>query len=48
MAENENQPREYDAVLGGKSEIPLGAAVLGGILGVKTRLAGYYSGDRIR
>ncbi|HBE20180.1 MAG TPA: Sulphatase-modifying factor protein, partial [Cyanobacteria bacterium UBA11367] len=39
MAENENQPREYDAVLGGKSEIPLGAAVLGGILGVKTRLA---------
>ena len=39
MAENQNQPREYDAVLGGKSEIPLGAAVLGGILGVKTRLA---------
>ena len=39
MAENENQPREYDAVLGGKSEIPLVAAVLGGILGVKTRLA---------
>ncbi|GET36266.1 formylglycine-generating enzyme family protein [Microseira wollei] len=39
MADNENQPREYDAVLGGKSEIPLGAAVLGGILGVKTRLA---------
>jgi formylglycine-generating enzyme required for sulfatase activity len=39
MAENDNQPREYDAVLGGKSEIPLGAAVLGGILGVKTRLA---------
>ena len=39
MAENENQPREYDAVLGGKSEIPLYAAVLGGILGVKTRLA---------
>ncbi|GET39491.1 formylglycine-generating enzyme family protein [Microseira wollei] len=37
--ENENQPREYDAVLGGKSEIPLYAAVLGGILGVKTRLA---------
>jgi len=39
MAENENQPREYDAVLGGQSEIPLGAAVLGGIPGVKTRLA---------
>jgi formylglycine-generating enzyme required for sulfatase activity len=39
MAGNDNQPREYDAVLGGQSEIPLGAAVLGGILGVKTRLA---------
>jgi formylglycine-generating enzyme required for sulfatase activity len=39
MAENENQPREYDAVLGSQSEIPLGAAVLGGILGVKNRLA---------
>ncbi|HAX80135.1 MAG TPA: Sulphatase-modifying factor protein [Cyanobacteria bacterium UBA11372] len=39
MSENENQPREYDAVLGGQSEIPSGAAVLGGILGVKSRLA---------
>jgi formylglycine-generating enzyme required for sulfatase activity len=39
MTENPNQPRQYDAVLGGQSQVPLGAAVLGGILGVKSRLA---------
>lgn len=39
MTENQNQPREYDAVLGGQSQVPLGAAVLGGIPGVKSRLA---------
>jgi hypothetical protein len=39
MTENQNQPREYDSVLGGKSQVPLGAAVLGGIPGVKSRLA---------
>ncbi|WP_333235524.1 MULTISPECIES: formylglycine-generating enzyme family protein [unclassified Microcoleus] len=39
MTENQNQPREYDAVLGGQSQLPLGAAVLGGIPGVKCRLA---------
>ncbi|WP_333434414.1 formylglycine-generating enzyme family protein [Microcoleus sp. D2_18a_D3] len=39
MTENQNQPREYDAVLGGESQVPLGAAVLGGIPGVKSRLA---------
>jgi len=39
MTENQNQPREYDAVLGGKSQVPFGAAVLGGIPGVKSRLA---------
>ncbi|MCC3528927.1 MAG: formylglycine-generating enzyme family protein [Microcoleus sp. PH2017_22_RUC_O_B] len=39
MTENPNQPREYDAVLGGQSQVPLGAAVLGGIPGVKSRLA---------
>ncbi|BAZ85094.1 formylglycine-generating enzyme family protein [Dolichospermum compactum] len=32
------QPREYDAVLGGNSSIPECAAVLGGIEGVKLRL----------
>ena len=33
------QPKEYDAVLGGQSIIPFNAAVLGGIAGVKSRLA---------
>ena len=39
MTENQNQPREYDAVKGGEFPVPLGAAVLGGIPGVKSRLA---------
>ncbi|MEG4577767.1 formylglycine-generating enzyme family protein [Microcoleus sp. N3A4] len=39
MTENQNQPREYDAILGGESQVPLGSAVLGGIPGVKSRLA---------
>jgi formylglycine-generating enzyme required for sulfatase activity len=39
MTENPNQPREYDAVLGGESQVPFAAAVLGGVPGVKTRLA---------
>jgi len=39
MTENQNQPREYDAVLGGQNPPPIGAAVLGGIPGVKSRLA---------
>ncbi|WP_228050412.1 hypothetical protein [Tychonema sp. LEGE 06208] len=39
MSENQNEPREYDAVLGGQSSIPVNAAVLGGIPGVKSRLA---------
>lgn len=38
MTDNSNQPREYDAVLGGQSQIPIAAAVLGGIGGVKQRL----------
>jgi len=37
MSENQ-QPREYDAVLGGNSQILEGAAVLGGIEGLKVRL----------
>ena len=32
------QPREFDAVLGGQSNLPLNAVVLGGIEGVKSRL----------
>ncbi|MEG3841223.1 formylglycine-generating enzyme family protein [Microcoleus sp. herbarium14] len=39
MTENQNQPREYDAVLGGESQVPMAAAVLGGVPGVKSRLA---------
>src|SRR5919202_1557761 len=34
-----NEPREYDAVLGGQNFPPINAAVLGGIAGVKQRLA---------
>ncbi|MEG4105577.1 hypothetical protein [Microcoleus sp. S13_C5] len=37
MPDNSNQPREYDAVLGGQSQIPIAGAVLGGIAGVKQR-----------
>lgn len=39
MAENLNQPREYDAVLGGQAPPPQDGAVLGGWEGVKQRLA---------
>ncbi|NJK72926.1 MAG: formylglycine-generating enzyme family protein [Oscillatoriales cyanobacterium RU_3_3] len=39
MSENQNEPREYDAVLGVENSIPVNAAVLGGISGVKSRLA---------
>lgn len=39
MSENTNQPKEYDAVLGGQNPPPINAAVLGGIEGVKKRLA---------
>jgi formylglycine-generating enzyme required for sulfatase activity len=39
MSENPNQPKEYDAVLGGQNPPPINAAVLGGIEGVKKRLA---------
>ena len=39
MPNEQNQPREYDAVLGGQNSTPVDAAVLGGIGGVKSRLA---------
>jgi formylglycine-generating enzyme required for sulfatase activity len=39
MSDHQNEPREYDAVLGGQNLIPVNAAVLGGIPGVKSRLA---------
>ncbi len=39
MPNEPNQPREYDAVLGSQNSTPIDAAVLGGIAGVKSRLA---------
>lgn len=39
MTNNVNKPRSDDAVLGGKTPTPLTAAVLGGLQGVKQRLA---------
>jgi hypothetical protein len=39
MTNNQNQPREFDAVLGGEAPPPLQGAVLGGIEGVKRRLS---------
>jgi formylglycine-generating enzyme required for sulfatase activity len=39
MSGDRTQPREYDAIKGGQNLIPLNAAVLGGIPGVKSRLA---------
>ena len=39
MSENPNQPREYDAVLGGKNPPPVDGVVLGGLEGAKQRFA---------
>ncbi|MBL1199715.1 MAG: HEAT repeat domain-containing protein [Nostoc sp. GBBB01] len=39
MTNNQNQPREFDAVLGKEAPPPVQGAVLGGIEGVKQRLA---------
>ncbi|MEG4288837.1 formylglycine-generating enzyme family protein [Microcoleus sp. C2C3] len=39
MSNHQNEPREYDAVLGAQNLIPVNAAVLGGIPGLKSRLA---------
>ena len=39
MPENPQEPREYDAVLGGENPPPVDGVVLGGIEGVKYRLA---------
>ncbi|BAY24144.1 pentapeptide repeat protein [Calothrix sp. NIES-2100] len=38
MNNNDNQPREFDAVLGGEAPPPVSGVVLGGIEGVKNRL----------
>ncbi|MGB3653499.1 MAG: hypothetical protein WBA41_20095 [Rivularia sp. (in: cyanobacteria)] len=37
MSDNQ-QPKPYDAILGGQNQPPEGAAVLGGIEGVKIRI----------
>lgn len=39
MANNLNYPKEYDAVMGGTNPPPIYGAVLGGIDGIKKRLA---------
>ena len=39
MPNDQNQPREYDAVKGGQNSTPVDAAVLGGIAGVRSHLA---------
>ncbi|MFB2920518.1 formylglycine-generating enzyme family protein [Aerosakkonema funiforme] len=39
MVENRDRAREYDAVLGGQNPPPVDAAILGGLQGVKKRLA---------
>src|SRR6476469_9264735 len=47
MPENPNQPREGDVVLGGDSQPPTNAVVLGGLEGVKKRLASSVEAQRI-
>jgi COMPASS component SWD3 len=42
-----NQPKEYDAVLGGQNLPPAGSAILGGIQGVKRRLFSAVEEQRI-
>ena len=39
MTENPHQPKEYDAILGVQATPPMSGAVLGGLQGVKQRLA---------
>lgn len=39
MSDNPNQPREYDAVLGGQILPPVQGVILGGIEGVKYRFS---------
>ncbi|MFB2983070.1 hypothetical protein [Microseira sp. BLCC-F43] len=46
MPDNPNEPRPFDAVLGGQSRPPVNAAVLGGLAGVKQRLAS--TSDEVR
>ncbi len=47
MVDNLNQPKDDDAVLGGQVPAPTDGAVLGGIEGVKKRLASTIVGQRV-
>lgn len=47
MAHNPNQPRTYDVVLGGQTPAPVDGAVLGGLPGVKRRLASRVVTERV-
>ena len=47
MADNPNQPRENDAVLGGQTLLPVNSGIWGGLEAVKSRLAGALEEQRI-
>jgi WD40 repeat protein len=47
MADNPNQPREYDLVKGGQTPAPSGSVILGGLEGVKSRLMSGVEEQRI-
>jgi hypothetical protein len=47
MGQNRQQPTEYDAVLGGQTPAPIDAVVLGGLEGVKRRLASPVVAQRV-
>ncbi|MGF1990600.1 MAG: STM4015 family protein [Nostoc sp. ZfuVER08] len=47
MTDNQNQPRDYDAVLGGQSPPPVDGIVLGGIEGIKRCLSNPVANVRI-
>lgn len=47
MSQNSSQPSEADAVLGGQSQVPLGAVILGGLDGVRRRLKSSVAEQRV-
>ncbi|BAY10074.1 STM4015 family protein [Calothrix sp. NIES-2098] len=47
MTDNQNQPKDYDAVLGGQSPPPIDGVVLGGIEGIKRCLSNPVANVRI-
>ncbi|MEH2184404.1 STM4015 family protein [Nostoc sp.] len=47
MTNNQNQPRDYDAVLGGQSPLPIDGLVLGGIESIKRCLSNPVANVRI-